>query len=173
MRRLRLARLPEDMRREIRNARRERGWSQLELGRRAGLAQRHVSGLETGRIVPRYDTLLDVLRVLDRDLVVTPRAFVPVVRALVRDHRNGESIEGAGERSLYAVDDGGEGDEAGQAYGDEEEDGGFGGMRGCGWPAAGEPVSGRAGAGVRAEKVGGGEAGPGARPAAVAGVRGK
>lgn len=122
MRRLRLARLPEDMRREIRNARRERGWSQLELGRRAGLAQRHVSGLETGRIVPRYDTLLDVLRVLDRDLVVTPRALVPVVRALVRDHRNREAVESAAERPLYAVADDEE-DEAGQAYGDDDEEG--------------------------------------------------
>ena len=122
MRRLRLTRLPEDVRREIRNARRERGWSQLELGRRAGLAQRHVSGLETGRIVPRYDTLLDVLRVLDRDIVVTPRALVPVVRALVRDHRNREAVESAAERPLYAVADDEE-DEAEPAYGDDDEEG--------------------------------------------------
>lgn len=142
MRRLRLKRLPENVRREIRSARRERGWSQLELGRRAGLAQRHVSGLETGRIVPRYDTLLDVLRVLDRDLVVAPRALVPVMQALVRDHRNREAVEEAGERPLYAVADDGEeaggeardrnddlyavaaddeGGEAERAYGDEEE----------------------------------------------------
>ena len=140
MRRLRLTRLPETIRREIRSARRERGWSQLELGRRAGLAQRHVSGLETGRIVPRYDTLLDVLRVLDRDLVLAPRALVPVMQALVRDHRNRDAVEEAGERPLYAVADddeeaGGEalhrndglyavadddgGDEAERAYGGE------------------------------------------------------
>ena len=112
MRRLRLKRLPENIRREIRSARRERGWSQLELGRRAGLAQRHVSGLETGRIVPRYDTLLDVLRVLDRDLVLAPRALVPVMQALVRDYRNRDAVEEAGERPLYAVaDDEGAGDE--------------------------------------------------------------
>ena len=122
MRRLRLTRLPDDVRREIRNARRERGWSQLELGRRAGLAQRHVSGLETGRIVPRYDTLLDVLRVLDRDLVVAPRALVPVVRSLVRDHRNREAVESAAERPLYAVADDEE-DEAEPAYGDDDEEG--------------------------------------------------
>lgn len=129
MRRLRLTRLPEDVRREIRNARRERGWSQLELGRRAGLAQRHVSGLETGRIVPRYDTLLDVLRVLDRDVVVAPRALVPVVRSLVRDHRNREAVESAAERPLYAVADDEE-DEAERAYGDEEEgDSGPGSVR--------------------------------------------
>lgn len=120
---MRLTRLPEDVRREIRAARRERGWSQLELGRRAGLAQRHISGLETGRTVPRYDTLLDVLRVLDRDLVLAPRALVPVVQSLVRDHRNREAVEAAGERSLYAVADDDEGDAAQPAYGDEDEDG--------------------------------------------------
>ena len=103
MQRLRLKRLPEDLRRLIRNARRERGWSQLDLGRRAGLAQRHVSAIETGRIAPRYDTLLDMVRVLDLDLVLVPRALVPVVRALVRDHRDRTpAAGGAGERSLYA-----------------------------------------------------------------------
>ena len=105
MKSLRLKRLPENIRREIRDARRERGWSQLELGRRAGLAQRHVSGIETGKIAPRYDTLIDILRVLDRDLTLVPRALVPVVQALVRDHRDGRSGESAGERPLYAVDD--------------------------------------------------------------------
>lgn len=103
MQRLRLKRLPEDLRHLIRDARRERGWSQLELGRRAGLAQRHVSAIETGRIAPRYDTLLDMVRVLDLDLVLLPRALVPVVRALVRDYRDRtSSAGGAGERSLYA-----------------------------------------------------------------------
>ena len=105
MKSLRLKRLPENIRREIRDARRERGWSQLELGRRAGLAQRHVSGIETGKIAPRYDTLIDLLRMLDRDLALVPRALVPVVQALVRDHRDGRSGESAGERPLYAVDD--------------------------------------------------------------------
>ena len=71
MKHLRMNRLPENIRREIRNARRDRGWSQLELGRRAGFTQRHVSGIETGRIVPRYDTLIDLLRVLDRDLALS------------------------------------------------------------------------------------------------------
>ena len=103
MQRLRLKRLPDDLRRQIRGARRERGWSQSELGRRAGLAQRHVSAIETGRIAPRCDTLLDVVRVLDLDLVIVPRAVAPVVRALVRDHRDGASPAGAsGDRPLYA-----------------------------------------------------------------------
>ena len=105
MKHLRMNRLPENVRREIRNARRDRGWSQLELGRRAGLTQRHVSGIETGRIVPRYDTLIDLLRVLDRDLALVPRELVPVVQSLVRDYGNRQPSGVDRERPLYAAID--------------------------------------------------------------------
>lgn len=113
MKHLRMNRLPENIRREIRNARRDRGWSQLELGRRAGFTQRHVSGIETGRIVPRYDTLIDLLRVLDRDLALVPRELVPMVQSLVRDYGSRQSSGADRERPLYAaIDDGDEdGDE--------------------------------------------------------------
>ena len=104
-------RLPENIRREIRSARRDRGWSQLELGRRAGLTQRHVSGIETGRIVPRYDTLIDLLRVLDRDLALVPRGLVPVVQSLVRDYGNRQPASADRERPLYAAFDEEDGDE--------------------------------------------------------------
>ena len=118
MKHLRMNRLPENIRREIRNARRDRGWSQLELGRRAGFTQRHVSGIETGRIVPRYDTLIDLLRVLDRDLVLVPRELVPVVHSLVRDYGNRQSPGADRERPLYAAidDDDEDGDE--EAHGE-------------------------------------------------------
>lgn len=103
----RLDRLPEAMRRELKQARLKRGWSQLELGRRVGLPQVHISGIETGKIVPRFNTLLDLVRVLDRDLVMVPRALVPAVQALIRDHRRGTGgdRDDKGERSLYAADD--------------------------------------------------------------------
>src|ERR1700736_3920283 len=81
----RLNSLPEAMRRELKAARLNRGWSQAELGRRIGLPQMHVSGIETGKIVPRYDTLLDLVRVLDYDLLMVPRSLVPAVQALIRD----------------------------------------------------------------------------------------
>jgi len=67
----------------------------------------HNSAIETGRVVPRYDTLLDLVRVLEYDLVHVPRQLVPVVEALVRDHRKRQS---AGynpdeEQPLYSLDD--------------------------------------------------------------------
>ncbi|MHC8508761.1 MAG: helix-turn-helix transcriptional regulator [Rhodospirillales bacterium] len=102
MKPLRLKNLPESLRREIKDARRTRGWSQLALGEKAGLAQRHISGIETGKTAPRYDTLIEILRALELELAVVPRDFLPVVQALVREHRSGVS---GGERPLYAADD--------------------------------------------------------------------
>jgi transcriptional regulator with XRE-family HTH domain len=93
--------LPADLRRALKAAREKRGWSQRDLASRLGIAQRHISGIESGKIVPRYDTLLELVRMLDRDILMVPRALVPVVQSLVRDHLKGQSGEGE-ERSLYA-----------------------------------------------------------------------
>ena len=96
--------LPADLRRALKDAREKRGWSQRDLARRLGIAQRHISGIESGKIVPRYDTLLEFVRMLDSDLLMVPRALVPVVQSLVRDHLKDQQGEGE-ERPLYATDD--------------------------------------------------------------------
>jgi hypothetical protein len=66
----------------------------------------HISGIETGKIVPRFNTLLDLVRVLDYDLLLVPRSLVPAVQALIRDQRRpdqgGVDEE---ERPLYAADE--------------------------------------------------------------------
>ena len=98
---LRLNGLPLEMRLSLKEARKKRGWSQRDLVSRIGLTQRHVSGIESGKIVPRYDTLLELVRILDHDLLMVPRALVPVVQSLIRDHLKDQSGEGE-ERSLYA-----------------------------------------------------------------------
>jgi len=95
----RLDRLPESISRTLKSARQRHGWSQAELGKRAGLPQAHISGIETGRIVPRFDTLLDLVRILGFDLVLVPQALVPAVQALTRDTKGGEE-----DRPLYAGD---------------------------------------------------------------------
>jgi HTH-type transcriptional regulator / antitoxin HipB len=100
---LRLGELPVEMREQIREARRSRGWSQRELGRHLGIPQMHVSGIEAGKIVPRFDTLLDYVRSLDYDLVLVPRSLVPAVMALIREHKASSVPSGEEERSLYAV----------------------------------------------------------------------
>ena len=76
--------LPTAMRQSLIDARRTQGWTQAELGKRVGLPQMHISGIETGRVVPRFDTLLDLVRVLGFDLLLVPRDLVPVVQSLSR-----------------------------------------------------------------------------------------
>lgn len=102
MKALRLKSLPEMLRAELKAARLKRGWSQLELGRRIGLPQVHISGIETGKTVPRYDTLLDFVRVLDFDLLLVPSTLVPAVQALIRDSQSPDEDTA---RPLYAFDD--------------------------------------------------------------------
>jgi HTH-type transcriptional regulator/antitoxin HipB len=100
---IRLNELPAEMREQLKEARKNRGWSQRELGRRLGIPQMHVSGIESGKIVPRFDTLLDYVRGLDYDLALVPRALVPAVMALIREHKASSVPGGEEERPLYAV----------------------------------------------------------------------
>jgi len=102
---LRLEGLPENMRRTLKEAREKRGWTQRDLASRLGLTQTHISGIESGKIVPRYDTLLELVRILDRDLLMVPRALVPVVQSLIRDHLQPDQNGEGEERSLYADGD--------------------------------------------------------------------
>jgi HTH-type transcriptional regulator / antitoxin HipB len=100
----RLNEIPASMRASLIEARRQRGWSQAELGKRMGLPQTHISAIETGRVVPRFDTLLELVRILGFDLMLVPRQLLPVVDALVRQQRRlsrGEEIED--DEPLYAL----------------------------------------------------------------------
>ena len=102
---LRLEGLPEDLRRTLKESREKRGWTQRDLASRLGLTQTHISGIESGKIVPRYDTLLELVRILDRDLLIVPRTLVPVVQSLIRDHLQPDQKGEGEERSLYADGD--------------------------------------------------------------------
>jgi len=99
--------LSEAFRQELVETRNQHAWSQTELGQKLGLPQAHISRIEAGKVMPRFDTLLDLVRVLDRDLLMVPRALVPVVQALIRDYRHPDqkADDGEGERPLYAVDE--------------------------------------------------------------------
>src|SRR6186997_2462854 len=81
--------MPEAMLQDLKAQRLKFGWSQAELGQRIGLPQMHISSIESGKIVPRYDTLLDLVRTLDYDLIMVPRSLVPTVQSLIRAHAHG------------------------------------------------------------------------------------
>jgi transcriptional regulator with XRE-family HTH domain len=83
----RLDGLPDALRHNLLEMRQAHGWSQSELGRRVGLPQAHISGIETGKVVPRFNTLLDLVRALDYDLLLVPRPLVPAVQSLIRNPR--------------------------------------------------------------------------------------
>ena len=101
---LRLETLPEDMRRALKQVREKHGWSQRNLASRVGLTQKHISGIESGKIVPRYDTLLELVRILDWDLMMVPRALIPAVQSMNRDHLRPDGRGESEERPLYAID---------------------------------------------------------------------
>jgi hypothetical protein len=51
--------------------------------------------------VPRFHTLLELVRVLEYDLLLVPRSLVPVVQSLVRDQHAGYDRNSAeGERPV-------------------------------------------------------------------------
>lgn len=100
---LRLKGLPSDLREQIKKTRTKLGWSQRQLGAAVGLPQPHISSIESGEIVPRFDTLLDLVRVLGFDLLLVPRPLVPAVQSLIRAQNEPEGEE----KPLYAMDEGG------------------------------------------------------------------
>ena len=94
--------LPTEMRRELVAARRAKGWSQAELGQRVGLPQVHISRIENGKTSPQYNTLIELVRALEHDLVLVPRQLVPAALALVRDFRRRDAgIPAEEARPLY------------------------------------------------------------------------
>ena len=103
----RLDALPADMRRTLVEMRRAKGWTQVELGRQVGLPQVHISAIENGKVVPRFDTMLDLVRMLGYDLLLLRRHVVPAVQALIRDYDRPDARRDPdeGERPLYATND--------------------------------------------------------------------
>jgi HTH-type transcriptional regulator/antitoxin HipB len=69
-----LARTPVQIGNSIRRARKALGWSQMQLGSRAGLRQETISLIETGNPATRIDTLLTVIAALDLELRLASRS---------------------------------------------------------------------------------------------------
>ncbi len=69
-----LARTPTQIGTTVRRNRKRLGWSQGELGERAGLRQETISLIENGNPAVRLDTLLAVLAALDLEFRIAARS---------------------------------------------------------------------------------------------------
>src|SRR5579862_5831957 len=102
----RLQGLPTDLVQALIKARQAHHWSQRDLASRVGLPQVHISAIETGKVAPRFNTLLDLVRILGFDLVLVPRPLVPAVQSVIRDSEYSESRgTDEEERPLYTTED--------------------------------------------------------------------
>jgi HTH-type transcriptional regulator / antitoxin HipB len=70
-----LARTPKQLGNAVRRARRKLGFSQIELGDRAGLRQATISDIEAGKTGARLDSILKVLAILGLELRIDPRSI--------------------------------------------------------------------------------------------------
>lgn len=69
-----LVRNPKQIGNEVRRARKKLGWSQTQLGDKAGLRQETVSLIETGNPATKLETILAVLAALDLEFRIGPRS---------------------------------------------------------------------------------------------------
>lgn len=70
-----LARTPGQIGNLVRRARKKRGLSQVELGKKAGLRQETISLIETGNPTAKLETILAVLAALDLEFQIAQRSW--------------------------------------------------------------------------------------------------
>lgn len=68
-----LIRSPKALGNMIQRERKQRGWSQAELGERISMRQSAVSMIEKGQAALKLDTVLTIVAALDLDLNIGPR----------------------------------------------------------------------------------------------------
>lgn len=69
----------------VRIARQQKGWTQAELGARAGLAEKHVNRIENGASEPRISSVIALLAALGHDLVAQEAQTNPAAGQSVED----------------------------------------------------------------------------------------
>ena len=78
-------------------ARKAKGLTQEALGKQMGVPQSQLSRLEAGKVDLRTSNLLELARLVDLEVVLVPRKWLPAVRRLMEDP-DGRS------RFLYRLD---------------------------------------------------------------------
>ncbi len=70
---------------QLKILRKRQGMSQAELGRHLGLAQSHISSIESGRTDPRLSTLCELAKLLGQEFMLIPYLHRSAVRALINE----------------------------------------------------------------------------------------
>ena len=68
----------------LREARENKGLSQRELSKRAGVPQSHISKIESNKVDLRLSSLASLAHALDLELALIPRKAAPAVRSITR-----------------------------------------------------------------------------------------
>jgi len=68
---------------QLKIARQEKGLKQSGFGNKLGLPQSHISKIERGETDPRLSTVVDMARIVDRELILVPRRLAPVIRSML------------------------------------------------------------------------------------------
>jgi len=69
----------------LKEARKAKGLSQTDLGKKVGLPQSHISRIERAQINVQLSSLIELARVLDLELTLVPRRLVPAVKSIIRN----------------------------------------------------------------------------------------
>jgi transcriptional regulator with XRE-family HTH domain len=76
----------------IKEARRAKKISQRTLARKSGIAQSHISKIETRGVDLTLTSLLALTRALDLEPVLVPRKLIPAVKSLIRTSKKESTI---------------------------------------------------------------------------------
>ncbi|MBW2592065.1 MAG: helix-turn-helix transcriptional regulator [Deltaproteobacteria bacterium] len=77
---------------QIKIARQEKGLKQSEFGNKLGLPQSHISRIERGETDPRLSTVIDMARIVDRELILVPRRLAPAIRPMIEGGHDQEPM---------------------------------------------------------------------------------
>jgi len=77
----------------LRTARKQKGLSQRILSEQSGATQSQISRFENGALDARLSTVIDIARVLDLELMLVPKKWIPAVRSITRGPRHDEGPE--------------------------------------------------------------------------------